>query len=68
MGNVANIQSARSRKSSGKAQYVSSGQDDGKARSVRNENVLTRQLPEAAIVLHLTKNVGLITYNVRRNR
>ena len=43
-----NIQSVHRKKSGGKAQSVSSGRVDGKAQSVHNENVLTRQLPEAA--------------------
>ena len=48
LGNVVNIQSVHRKKSGGKTQYVSSSQGGRKEQSVCNENVLTRQLPEAA--------------------
>ena len=54
---MANIQSIRSKKSGGKAQSVSSGRDGGKAQSARNENVLTRQLPEAVRTARHQKDV-----------
>ena len=58
LGSMANIQSVCRKKSGGKTHYVSSGRGGGKAQSVRNENVLTRQLPEAARTARHQKDVA----------
>ena len=58
LGNVVNTQSVRSKNSDGKVQSVSSRRGGRKAQSVRNENVPTRQLLEAARTARHQKDVA----------